>query len=58
MISAPQIWAWSIAVLAADSFGYWVTFREMVFSAAVRIGEDPVTPNGRSVALGACPALM
>ena len=22
----------------------------------VRIGDDPVTPNGRSVALGACPA--
>ena len=58
MISAPQIWAWSIAVLAADSFGYWVTLREMIFSAAVSTGEDPVTPNGMSVALGACSALM
>ena len=58
VISAPQIWAWSMAVLAACSFGYRVTFREMVFWAAVRTGEDPVTPNGRSVALGACPALM
>jgi hypothetical protein len=47
-----------IASLAADSFRYWVTLREMLFSAAVRTGEDPVTPNGMLVALGACPALM
>src|SRR5215470_14852298 len=35
-----------------------MTLREMVFWVALSTGEDPVTPNGRSVALGACPALM
>src|SRR5215472_7718236 len=57
-ISAPQIVVWLIAFLTACSFGYWVTLREMFFSAAVRIGEDPVVPNGRLVALGACSALI
>src|SRR5215471_11114753 len=57
-ISAPQIVVWSMAFLIADSFGYCVTDREVVFSAAARTGEDPVVPNGRLVALGACSALM
>ena len=57
-IRAPQILAWPIAVLTADSSGYWVTLSENVFAAAVRMGEGPVTPNGMSVALGECPALM
>ena len=51
-IRAPQILAWPIAVSTADSSGYWVTLRENVFSAAVRMGEGPVTPNGMLVALG------
>ena len=40
VISAPQIWAWSIAVLAADSFGYRVIFREMDFGGnALAVGQ-------------------
>ena len=58
-ISAPQIAAWLIAFLAACSFGYWVTFSERPpLGTAVRIDDDPVTPNGMLLAAGAWPELV